>query len=88
MRRGKFTRRDFLKTTGMVSAMAAAGTLPLELLAAEKRMVKFPEKTDLLLLTSRPPQLETSLPRMTLFSSAGTSQTSPPRLTWGNGASM
>jgi DMSO/TMAO reductase YedYZ molybdopterin-dependent catalytic subunit len=61
MRRGKFTRRDFLKTTGMVSAMAAAGTLPLELLAAEKRMVKFPEKADLLLLTSRPPQLETPL---------------------------
>jgi sulfite dehydrogenase len=59
MRKEKFTRRDFLKTTGMVSAMAAAGTLPLELLAAEKRMVRFPEKTDLLLLTSRPPQLET-----------------------------
>jgi sulfite dehydrogenase len=61
MRKEKFTRRDFLKTTGMVSAMAAAGTLPLELLAAERRMARFPEKTDLLLLTSRPPQLETPI---------------------------
>jgi sulfite dehydrogenase len=61
MRRKNFTRRDFLKTTGMVSAMAAVGTLPMKLLAAEKPLIAFPEKTDLLLLTSRPPQLETPI---------------------------
>jgi len=61
MSRKNFTRRDFLKTTGMVSAMAAVGTLPMELLAAEKPLITFPDKTELLLLTSRPPQLETPI---------------------------
>ncbi len=56
-----FTRRDFLRTAGAFTAMTALGEIPAELLAAldERRLVKFPEKTDMILLTSRPPQLET-----------------------------
>jgi sulfite dehydrogenase len=57
----KFSRRDFLKTAGVVTAMTALGEIPAELLAAVDRqhLVRFPEKTDMILLTSRPPQLET-----------------------------
>jgi DMSO/TMAO reductase YedYZ molybdopterin-dependent catalytic subunit len=57
------TRRQFLKAAGTVTAMAAMGGVPFDVLAApyERRLVKFPEKTDLILLTSRPPQLETPL---------------------------
>jgi DMSO/TMAO reductase YedYZ molybdopterin-dependent catalytic subunit len=55
----RFTRRGFLKTAGTVAAMAALGELPSTLFAEERKLVKFPEKTDLILLTSRPPQLET-----------------------------
>jgi sulfoxide reductase catalytic subunit YedY len=59
----RFTRRDFLKTAGALTAMTALGEMPFDLLAAtdERRLVKYPEKTDLILLTSRPPQLETPL---------------------------
>jgi sulfite dehydrogenase len=56
-----FSRRDFLKTAGVVGAMAATGGIPSTLFADVPRMAKFPEKTTLLLLTSRPPQLETPL---------------------------
>lgn len=56
-----FTRRDFLKTTGALTAMAATGDLPFDLFADEIKLVRFPEKTDLILLTQRPPQLETPL---------------------------
>jgi sulfite dehydrogenase len=58
---GIFTRRDFLKTAGVLTAMTAMSGIPAGLLAAvdRKKLVKFPEKTDLILLTSRPPQLET-----------------------------
>jgi len=56
-----FTRRDFLKTAGMATAMAALGSLPSPVLGSEMRLVKYPEKTELILLTSRPPQLETPL---------------------------
>jgi DMSO/TMAO reductase YedYZ molybdopterin-dependent catalytic subunit len=61
MKNGIFTRRDFLKTAGALTAMAAIGEVPAGLLAAVNRrpLAKFPEKTDLILLTSRPPQLET-----------------------------
>ncbi len=61
MKNGIFTRRDFLKTAGALTAMAAIGEVPSDLLAAinQRPMAKFPEKTDLILLTSRPPQLET-----------------------------
>jgi DMSO/TMAO reductase YedYZ molybdopterin-dependent catalytic subunit len=63
MRKKEFTRRDFLKATGVVSAAAAAGVgaLPIKLLAAEKPLVRFPQKAELELLTSRPPQLETPI---------------------------
>lgn len=58
-----FTRRDFLKTAGTLTAMTALGEMPSGLFAATdgRRLVKFPEKTELLLLTSYPPQLETPL---------------------------
>ena len=61
MKNGIFTRRDFLKTAGALTAMAAVGEIPAGLLAAvdRKKLLKFPEKTDLILRTSRPPQLET-----------------------------
>lgn len=63
MEHKRFTRRDFLKTAGALTAMTALGEMPFDLLAAtnERRLVKYPEKTDLILLTSRPPQLETPL---------------------------
>jgi DMSO/TMAO reductase YedYZ molybdopterin-dependent catalytic subunit len=59
----KFSRRDFLKTTGALTAMTALGEVPTDLLAAtyERKLVRYPEKTDLILLTARPPQLETPL---------------------------
>jgi len=56
-----FSRRNFLKAAGAVTAAAAIGDLPSDLFAQQRRMAKFPEKTDLILLTSRPPQLETPL---------------------------
>lgn len=63
MENKRFSRRDFLKTAGALTAMTALGEMPFDLLAAtdERRLVKYPEKTDLILLTSRPPQLETPL---------------------------
>jgi sulfite dehydrogenase (cytochrome) subunit A len=59
----KFTRRAFLKTAGIMTAMTALGEIPIELLAAvdRKNLVRFPEKTDMILLTDRPPQLETPI---------------------------
>jgi sulfite dehydrogenase len=63
MEHKRFTRRDFLKTAGALTAMTALGEMPRDLFAAmdERRLVRYPEKTDLILLTSRPPQLETPL---------------------------
>ncbi len=55
------SRRNFIKTVGITTALAATGTVPPVLYASERRLVTFPEKTELLLLTSRPPQLETPL---------------------------
>ncbi len=55
----RFTRRDFLRTAGAITAMAAIGDIPSTIFASERKLVRFPEKTDLILLTSRPPQLET-----------------------------
>ncbi|RII30078.1 MAG: oxidase [Geobacter sp.] len=55
------TRRDFIKTVGITTAMAATGTIPSALYASERKLVAYPEKAELLLLTSRPPQLETPL---------------------------
>jgi sulfite dehydrogenase len=56
-----FSRRTFLKTAGALTVAAAFGGIPAELFAAEPRLARFPEKADLILLTSRPPQLETPL---------------------------
>jgi sulfite dehydrogenase (cytochrome) subunit A len=58
-----FSRRRFIKSAGMIAAMTALGEFPAGLLAAaeERRMARFPEKKDLILLTARPPQLETPL---------------------------
>ncbi len=61
----KFSRRSFLKTAGALTATAALGgipAIPSGLFASDRRLAKFPEKTDLILLTSRPPQLETPIP--------------------------
>jgi sulfite dehydrogenase (cytochrome) subunit A len=59
----KISRRDFLRTAGALTAMTALGEIPAELIAAvdARRLARYPEKTDLILLTSRPPQLETPL---------------------------
>lgn len=56
-----FTRRDFLKTAGVVTAVTVVGGIPSSLFGDELKLVRFPEKTDMILLTSRPPQLETPL---------------------------
>lgn len=55
------TRRKFLTTAGAFAAMTALGGFPGLAEAQSRRMVRFPEKTDLILLTARPPQLETPL---------------------------
>lgn len=55
------TRRFFLKTVGVFTATAAMGSWPTNIFADERKLVRFPEKTDLILLTSKPPQLETPL---------------------------
>ena len=61
MRRG-FSRRDFLKTAGAFTAMAAIGEFPAEVFADDRKMMRFPEKTNLIVLTQRPVQLETPIP--------------------------
>jgi DMSO/TMAO reductase YedYZ molybdopterin-dependent catalytic subunit len=57
---GGFSRRDFLVSAGVFGLAGALG-MSKDLLAAGERLIAFPEKTDLILLTSRPPQLETPL---------------------------
>ncbi len=58
-----FSRRKFIKAASMMTAMTALGEFPANLFAGAdpRRMAKFPEKTDLYLLTARPPQLETPI---------------------------
>ena len=56
----RLTRRSLLKGVGALAALAATEGIPVNLFAGE-RMARFPEKTDLQLLTARPPQLETPL---------------------------
>ncbi|MBI3752494.1 MAG: molybdopterin-dependent oxidoreductase [Deltaproteobacteria bacterium] len=57
-----FTRRGFLKTAGIITAGVTLGRFD-DLVASENKPIIFPEKKkDLILLTSRPPQLETPLP--------------------------
>ena len=61
------SRRDFLKALGQagtVLAGAAAGAPAAQAAddpLAGRPLVRYPEKTDLILLTSRPPQLETPM---------------------------
>jgi DMSO/TMAO reductase YedYZ molybdopterin-dependent catalytic subunit len=63
-------RRDFLETLGRYGLLASSAPLlgPLarahaqgDPLLAGRPLVRYPEKTDLILLTSRPPQLETPM---------------------------
>jgi sulfite dehydrogenase len=61
MNNERLTRRDFLKAASMAAATVAVGGIPSTLFGEERRLAKFPEKTDLIVLTSRPPQLETPL---------------------------
>jgi sulfite dehydrogenase len=61
MKNDGFTRRDFLKAAGMAAMAAAVGSVPSPLFGEDRPLAQFPEKTDLIRLTSRPPQLETPL---------------------------
>jgi len=54
----KLNRRLFVRLLG---AAGAGALLPPGLTRAEAELVRFPEKTKLILLTDRPPQLETPL---------------------------
>lgn len=66
--RREVTRRMFLEALGSACVLAA-GASPRNLWGAKNRdailagrpLVRYPEKTDLVLLTSRPPQLETPM---------------------------
>jgi sulfite dehydrogenase (cytochrome) subunit A len=63
------TRRGFLATAGRAGALLLTGSSALSRAAgatddpvlAGRPLVRYPEKTDLILLTSRPPQLETPM---------------------------
>lgn len=70
MKSSKPDRREFLQGLGTASISAAAFLLPASLsghgidedpILAGRPLVRYPEKTDLILLTSRPPQLETPM---------------------------
>jgi sulfite dehydrogenase len=60
-------RRDFLRTLGtLVAAGGVLGSVgrsaaQADPIVAGRPLVRYPEKTDLILLTSRPPQLETPM---------------------------
>src|SRR5712692_11647162 len=63
------SRRRFLSAFGAASALAGAGNWRHlwgaessdDPILAGRPLVRYPEKTDLILLTSRPPQLETPM---------------------------
>lgn len=63
------SRRGFLATAGRAGALllAGSGALPRRAAAVDdpilagRPLVRYPEKTDLILLTARPPQLETPM---------------------------
>ena len=66
----KVPRRHFLKTLGGFGTLLATGTVlgsaarvsaQADPILAGRPLVRYPEKTDLILLTSRPPQLETPM---------------------------
>ncbi len=58
MDRKRVNRREFLRAAGAFTALAALEGVPWQALAGDRKIVHYPEKGDLLLLTSRPPQLE------------------------------
>jgi sulfite dehydrogenase (cytochrome) subunit A len=68
-RRAALSRRAFLRATAMAGAgglfggsvlrAVAEGTVTLPFANGERALVKFPQKRELILLTMRPPQLET-----------------------------
>src|SRR2546426_3695950 len=60
------SRREFLLAAGATAATTLAGrssafAADVDPLLAGRPLVRYPEKTDLILLTARPPQLETPL---------------------------
>jgi DMSO/TMAO reductase YedYZ molybdopterin-dependent catalytic subunit len=62
------SRRHFLSLVGAVATAASGSLLPAngefraaDAILAGRPLVRYPEKTDLILLTSRPPQLETPM---------------------------
>src|SRR2546425_12313097 len=59
------SRRRFLLAAGVAAAAVYGCRLPfaadVDPLLAGRQLVRYPEKTDLILLTARPPQLETPL---------------------------
>ena len=62
--RRNFIQKSFLTTLGGIAGLATVKTLAegienLQFARGERRLVSFPQKRPLLLLTSRPPQLET-----------------------------
>lgn len=64
--RDRPSRRGFLLGAGMTAVSLATDRLPAiaadaDPLLAGRPLVRYPEKTDLILLTARPPQLETPL---------------------------
>ncbi len=69
MRELTYTRRDFLGTIGQAGGLLLAGSGPLarsawaasDPVVDGRPLVRYPEKTDLILLTARPPQLETPM---------------------------
>jgi len=69
MRQDTHSRRDFLGTLGHAGGLllASSGALARSAWAASdpvldgRPLVRYPEKTDLILLTARPPQLETPM---------------------------
>src|SRR5919198_792822 len=63
---GSFSRRQALRVLGGGAALAASHTMPAwgqasDPIIAGRPLVRYPQKTDLILLTSRPPQLETPM---------------------------
>jgi len=62
METSSLNRRAFLAATAAGMVTGACSRVPLGVAALpERRLVRFPEKTDLILLTDRAPQLETPL---------------------------
>src|SRR5262245_2009571 len=60
------SRRQALRALGGVAALAASRTTPAwgqarDPIIAGRPLVRYPQKTDLILLTARPPQLETPM---------------------------